>query len=74
MEKVGKVIYALFLYNLLQTEMHLFKRLCGVYPETFKDMVTVLAAEKVLPKKTGRPSTLSTEDQILIRLEYWREL
>jgi hypothetical protein len=50
-----------------------FKRLCGVYPETFKDMVKVLAAEKALQKKTGRPSKLSLENQILITLEYWRE-
>jgi len=50
-----------------------FKRLCGVYPDTFKDMVTVLNAEKVWQKKTGRPSKLSTEDQLLITLEYWRE-
>ncbi len=50
-----------------------FKRFCGVYPETFKDMVTVLKAEKVWQKKTGRPSKLSTEDQLLITLEYWRE-
>ena len=56
--------------NLLPTE---FKRFCGVRPETFKDMVTVLAAEKVWQKKTGRPSKLSTEDQMLITLEYWRE-
>lgn len=42
--------------NLKPTE---FKHLYGVYPETFKDMVTVLAAEKVLQKKTGRPSKLS---------------
>jgi len=50
-----------------------FKRLCGLYPDTFKDMVTVLKAEKVWQKKTGRPSKLSTEDQLLITLEYWRE-
>jgi Helix-turn-helix of DDE superfamily endonuclease len=50
-----------------------FKRLCGVSPETFKDMVTVLSAEKVWQKKTGRPSKLRTEDQILMTLEYWRE-
>jgi hypothetical protein len=56
--------------NLKATE---FKRLCGVYPETFKNMVKVLGAEKVLQKKTGRPSKLSTEDQILMTLEYWRE-
>ena len=50
-----------------------FKRFCGVDPETFKDMVKVLAAEKVLPKKSGRPSKLSLEDQILMTLEYLRE-
>jgi hypothetical protein len=26
-----------------------FKRLCGVYPDTFKDMVTVLAGENIAP-------------------------
>ncbi|WP_217652003.1 helix-turn-helix domain-containing protein, partial [Hydrococcus rivularis] len=36
-------------------------------------MVKVLEAEKVLQKKTGRPSKLSAEDQILMTLEYWRE-
>ncbi|WP_217523113.1 IS5 family transposase [Pleurocapsa sp. PCC 7327] len=56
--------------NLKPTE---FKRLCGVYPETFKEMVKVLEAEKVLQKKTGRPNKLSAEDQILMTLEYWRE-
>ncbi len=40
---------------------------------TIKNMVKVLAAEKVLYKKTGRPSKLSTKDQILMRLAYWRE-
>lgn len=52
--------------NFLPTE---FKRLCGVYPETFKEMVKVLEAEKVLQKKTGRPSKLSAENQILMTLE-----
>ncbi len=56
--------------NLKPTE---FKRLCGVYPETFQEMVKVVAAEKILQKKTGRPSKLSVEDQILMTLDYWRE-
>jgi Helix-turn-helix of DDE superfamily endonuclease len=56
--------------NLKATE---FKRFCGVHPETFKDMVKVLNAEKILQKKSGRPNKLSTEEQILITLEYWRE-
>jgi hypothetical protein len=50
-----------------------FKRLCGVTPETFEQMVKVVAAEKVLAKKSGRPSKLSIEDQVLMTLEYWRE-
>ncbi len=56
--------------NLEPTE---FKRLCGVTPATFEQMVKVVAAEKVLAKKSGRPSKLSGEDQVLMTLEYWRE-
>ena len=59
--------------NLEPTE---FKRLCGVTPATFEQMVKVVAAEKVLAKKrtkqSGRPSKLSIEDQVLMTLEYWR--
>jgi hypothetical protein len=50
-----------------------FKRFCGVHQETFEQMVKVVAVEKVLQKKSGRPSQLSTEDQILMTLNYWRE-
>jgi len=50
-----------------------FKRMCGVTPATFEQMVKVVAAEKVLAKKSGRPSKLSIEDQVLMTLEYWRE-
>jgi hypothetical protein len=50
-----------------------FKRLTGVYPETFALMVKVVSAEKVFHKKTGRPSKLSVEEKILMALEYWRE-
>ena len=32
-----------------------------------------MAAQKVLAKKSGRPSKLSIEDQVLMTLEYWRE-
>lgn len=56
--------------NLEHTE---FKRLCGVTLGTFEQMVKVVAAEKVLAKKSGRPSKLSIEDQVLMTLEYWRE-
>jgi hypothetical protein len=56
--------------NLKPTE---FKRLCGVYPETFEQMVKVLAAEKFIQTKPGRPSKLSLENQLLMTLLYWRE-
>jgi hypothetical protein len=56
--------------NLKPTE---FKRLCGVYPETFQEMVKVVAAEKILQKKTGRTSKVSIEDQILMTLTRGRE-
>lgn len=50
-----------------------FKRLTGVYPETFELMVKVISAEKAFHKKMGRPSKLSAEEKILMALEYWRE-
>jgi hypothetical protein len=50
-----------------------FKRLCGVSFATFGQMVKVVAAEKVLAKKSGRPNKLKVEDQILMTLQYWRE-
>jgi Helix-turn-helix of DDE superfamily endonuclease len=56
--------------NLKPTE---FNRLCGVTPATFQDLLKVIAAEKILAKKSGRPSKLSLEDQWLMTLEYWRE-
>jgi hypothetical protein len=50
-----------------------FKRLCGVSFATFEPMVKIVSAEKRLAKKTGRPSKLRIEDQILMTLQYWRE-
>jgi hypothetical protein len=49
-----------------------FKRLCGVKPETFAEMVSVLRTAEA-DKQPGRPSKLSWEDQVLITLEYLRE-
>lgn len=52
----------------------LFKRYCGVKPETFRKMVAVVADHLATTRvKTGRPSKLSVEDQVLMTLEYWRE-
>lgn len=49
-----------------------FKRLCGVRPETFNQMVAVMQQAKQ-QLKPGRPSKLSLEDQVLMTLEYLRE-
>lgn len=50
-----------------------FKRLCGVRPETFTQMVEIVRNHAPIKKKTGRPSKLILEDQVLMTLEYWRE-
>ena len=52
----------------------LFKRYCGVKPETFQKMVTVVSDHLAKTRvKMGRPPKLSVEDQVLMTLEYWRE-
>jgi len=52
----------------------LFKRYCGVKPETFQRMVAVVSAHLAKQRiKLGRPPKLSVEDQVLMTLEYWRE-
>ena len=50
-----------------------FKRLCGVRPETFEQMVEVVRSNAPAKKRQGRPNKLSLEDQVLMTLEYWRE-
>ena len=50
-----------------------FKRLCGVRPETFKQMLEVVRSHSLPKQKTGRPGKLCLEDQLLMTLEYWRE-
>ena len=50
-----------------------FKRLCGVRPETFAEMVAGLEATARQKRKPGRPSKLSIPNQLLMTLQYWRE-
>jgi hypothetical protein len=50
-----------------------FKRLCGVRPETFQAMVEVLQPILHRTGKRGGQTKLSTEDQLLLALQYWRE-
>ena len=52
----------------------LFKRHCGVKPDTFEKMVALVSDSiQKNQKKSGRPPKLSIEDQVLMTLEYWRE-
>lgn len=46
-----------------------FKRLTGILPETFIQMVIILSTDN----KMGRPPKLDVEDQLLMTLMYWRE-
>jgi len=50
-----------------------FKRLCGVRPETFNQMLEVVRTLAQKKHKPGRPGKISMEDQLLMTLEYWRE-
>ena len=50
-----------------------FKRLCGVKPKLFGEMVAILKQELPRPKQRGGQPKLNIEDQLLIALEYWRE-
>lgn len=50
-----------------------FRRYSGVKPETFEAMLGVLREVEQDKKKSGRPSKLSLEEQLLLTLTYWRE-
>ncbi len=50
-----------------------FKRLTGVKPEVFGQMVGVLRQAETKKRKAGRPSKLGVEDKLLLAMSYWRE-
>ena len=50
-----------------------FKRLTGVRPQVFGDMVAILREAEGRKKKAGRRGKLCLEDQLLLALSYWRE-
>lgn len=50
-----------------------FKRLCGVKPQIFETMVSILKQDLPTSRNRGGQPKLSTENQLLIALEYWRE-
>lgn len=50
-----------------------FKRLTGVKPQVFGEMLGVLRETEGRKKKAGRSSKLGLEDKLLLALSYWRE-
>ncbi len=53
----------------LLTKPDKFRRITGVLPATFELMASLVKSHK----KTGRPSKLSSQDQVMMTLEYLRE-
>ncbi len=50
-----------------------FKRLTGMSRRTFYLIVNVIKEYEEKKKKPGRPCSLSSEEQVLIAIQYWRE-
>ena len=50
-----------------------FKRYTGIQKTTFNAMLAALQQHEAAKIKSGRPSELSLEGQILLALTYWRE-
>ena len=50
-----------------------FKRYTGIRKTTFKAMLEAMQKYEAAKTKSGRPSELSLEAQILLALTYWRE-
>ncbi|WP_201551166.1 transposase family protein [Psychrobacter sp. DD43] len=50
-----------------------FKRYTGTHKATFYEMLEAMQQHETQKTKSGRPSVLSLEAQILLALTYWRE-
>ena len=50
-----------------------FKRLTGVKPTVFAEMLGVLREAEIRKVKSGRSSKLSLEDKLMLTMSYWRE-
>lgn len=50
-----------------------FKRYTGIHKVTFQAMLEAMQDHEASKTKSGRPSDLSLEAQILLALTYWRE-
>lgn len=59
--------------KLLQQNDSNFKRYTGIERATFDHMLEAMKEYEASKTKSGRPSELSLEEQILLALTYWRE-
>ena len=59
--------------KLLEQDDAGFKRYTGIYKATFNGMLEAMQQYEAAKTKSGRPSALSLEEQILLSLIYWRE-
>ena len=50
-----------------------FKRYTGIHKATFHEMLDAMQQYEAAKTKSGRPSALSLEEQIVLSLTYWRE-
>ena len=50
-----------------------FKRYTGIHKSTFNGMLEAMQQYEAAKTKSGRPSALILEEQILLSLTYWRE-
>ncbi len=61
------------IHNLLKQSDADFKRYTGIQKATFSAMLDAMRQHEAAKRKSGRPSDLSLESQILLALTYWRE-
>ena len=59
--------------KLLKQDNASFKRYTGIHKATFREMLAAMQQHEAQKTKSGRPSVLSLEEQILLALTYWRE-
>ena len=59
--------------NVQNLKADTFKRLVGIPPALFHELLGALEQAERTKRKPGRPSPLSLADQLLLTLGYWRE-
>ena len=59
--------------KLLEQDNAGFKRYTGIHKATIYEILNAMQQHEAQKTKSGRPSALSLEEQILLVLTYWRE-